>query len=63
MKKNNKVAIRYCSKCGCELASDSKHSKCENCRTKAGKTFAAVGTVAIACVVFIPKVIKAVFKR
>ena len=24
--------IRYCKKCGCELASTNKHDLCDNCR-------------------------------
>lgn len=32
MSKNDESEIRYCKKCGCELASTNKHKFCDNHR-------------------------------
>lgn len=54
MKDNKTLEVRYCKKCGCELASDSKHKKCDNCRSKVATTirrgFGAIGSIAVAVV-------------
>lgn len=49
-KNNNDGEIRFCKKCGCELASTNKRNTCDNCRReRAGKirkgAIAAVTTV------------------
>lgn len=60
---------RHCKKCGCELASTSKFSKCEHCRREEAEkrkdiALGVVGTIGTATVVaakkYGPKVIKAV---
>lgn len=39
---------KYCKKCGRPLSVDSKHNKCENCRTKSAQRAKSVGkTVAM----------------
>lgn len=32
MNNDENTEIRYCKKCGCELASTNKHKLCDNCR-------------------------------
>lgn len=34
MSNNKDTEIRYCKKCGCELASTNKHKLCDDCRRK-----------------------------
>ncbi len=64
---NKVLNVKLCTKCGCELASDSKYKECEQCRTKGikkvGKVFAVVGGVAVTCLLFLPKIIKAAVKK
>lgn len=40
-KENNKV--RYCKKCGCELASTTKHKLCDNCRSERATAIRKIG--------------------
>lgn len=51
--KNNEEVeqIRYCKKCGCELASTSKRKLCENCRRKRNAKIREWGAGAVATVV------------
>jgi hypothetical protein len=34
MSNSEDTEIRYCKKCGCELASTNKHKLCDDCRRK-----------------------------
>ena len=60
-KKENEV--RICKKCGEELASDSKHKLCDNCRreraAKIRHTMEGIGATALAMVMIIPRILDA----
>ena len=56
MLKNEKsTKIRYCKKCGCELASTNKHDFCDNCRRERASmirkgvlgTFGTIGSIVL----------------
>jgi|GEM_PF-925016 len=58
-KNNDEVEeIRYCKKCGCELASTNRHKLCENCRRSRNKKireWAVGGLGAIGIIIFAGK--------
>lgn len=53
---NENTMIRYCKKCGCELRSDNKSKKCDNCKRKDRKGLRNVGGVIIGILTVIPVV-------
>lgn len=43
MSNNENSEVRYCKKCGCELASTNKHELCDNCRREKNKRIREFG--------------------
>ena len=61
--KNNEevVQIRYCKKCGCELASTNKYKLCENCRRMRNANIRkwgfSAGAALYTLLMFVPKIL------
>ena len=52
-------SVRYCTKCGCPLVSDSSYNECDNCRREKSRT---TGTVLAAAAGLLLTVVSAIFR-